>query len=615
MYTFGGLGVRQNLLNDMWTMSRQCRGRISLTASRTTFSSGEGPYLHDSVCEWHLAPLLPNRQVRLYFSRFALEQGADYVTVYDGADTSAPLLARLSGHSLPASLVSTSGALLVRLESDSANAYAGFEATYMAECAAGHSPASANPSSADHCVPCAPGHYAPTPGLASCSRCPLSTYADASGAVACLPCPHASATRFIGAEAADRCVCLEGFHAPNGTLTPAARCEPCPVGATCPADVSAALARFGFCRASPSLMAPCCTASDCPGGSGGVPCPADGGGIGEPGTASCEELRLLSMRLVVFGGSLGTVLGVGLACLCLGLARGRRTGARDALRDYARKLNVLSTAPQIGSYTSALAADTALAADLTEPSRATASYRLSAAAMPPLPEHRSCRGAEFLAAYKAPSPSAGSRPSGSGGCSYGPGTHGAGACGGRGGGRREVGMELVDLEDVHAEEAHLVPPSPASVAPGVLPPADGDGGSGGGSGAGGGVPIMCLGALQSAESALMPPSTAAGRSERSADPSERADLIGHPAPPTPPRPRPEADPGGAYVGTCLVQMPDADGRWQPVQFSASMAGSPHGSRAPSIIAPSESTMTMRSDYRSVRRGGAASVGARSDEGG
>ena len=62
---------------------------------------------------------------------------------------------------------------------------------------------------------------------------------------------------------------------------------------------------------------------------------------------------------------------------------------------------------------------------------------------------------------------------------------------------------------------------------------------------------------------------------------------------------------GGYVGTCLVQVPDADGRWQPVKLTASMAGSPVGSINPSL-APSESTIGGRS-LRMLRGVGAESI--------
>lgn len=66
--------------------------------------------------------------------------------------------------------------------------------------------------------------------------------------------------------------------------------------------------------------------------------------------------------------------------------------------------------------------------------------------------------------------------------------------------------------------------------------------------------------------------------------------------------------GGNYVGTCLVQMPDSSGHWQPVKISASMQGSPVGSQghAPSI-APSDSTVGngMKSPPRMLRASCAA----------
>jgi hypothetical protein len=69
----------------------------------------------------HLAPTEPHRQVRLYFSSFGFEQGADFVNVYDGPTTSHPLLARLTGSSLPHPVRSTSGSLLVVMQTDASN--------------------------------------------------------------------------------------------------------------------------------------------------------------------------------------------------------------------------------------------------------------------------------------------------------------------------------------------------------------------------------------------------------------------------------------------------------------------------------------------------------------
>ena len=48
-----------------------------------------------------LSHLPSHSQVRLFFSAFSFEQGVDFVRVYDGATTSHPLLATLTGYDLP----------------------------------------------------------------------------------------------------------------------------------------------------------------------------------------------------------------------------------------------------------------------------------------------------------------------------------------------------------------------------------------------------------------------------------------------------------------------------------------------------------------------------------
>jgi len=119
---------------------------------------------------------------------------------------------------------------------------------------------------------------------------------------------------------------------------------------------------------------------------------------------------------------------------------------------------------------------------------------------------------------------------------------------------------------------------------------------------------MSLAVLQSAEAGLIPPSSAGTKSRRSmgydeasydGDDTSLSASEGGAAPamppPTPPRQKPPPPPVGVVQqGTCLVQMPDADGRWQPVKLTASMCGSPVGSMNPSLYAPSESTLGGRS---------------------
>ncbi|MBD3410415.1 MAG: hypothetical protein GF419_09455 [Ignavibacteriales bacterium] len=56
--------------------------------------------------------------VTLTFEEFDVESGGDYVYVYDGSTTAAPLLATLSGSTLPSPITTTGGAALVHFETD-----------------------------------------------------------------------------------------------------------------------------------------------------------------------------------------------------------------------------------------------------------------------------------------------------------------------------------------------------------------------------------------------------------------------------------------------------------------------------------------------------------------
>ena len=233
-YTYGGLSGTSALLSDVWHMSRHCAGRVTLSDSRGSFSSGDGNYLSSTSCEWLLTPgTLTNRQMRLYFTAFGLEAGKDYVSVYDGPTAAADrLLAKLTGASLPLPIISSINAtLLVQLSTDQAGNDYGFDAAYFAECAAGFYPSSSAVQGNDECAPCAPGHFTSAAGLPSCTQCPTHQYQDLSGQSACKDCPSASRAEFVGAASTKECLCYEGFHSPAGQGTD---CVACPVGGTCP---------------------------------------------------------------------------------------------------------------------------------------------------------------------------------------------------------------------------------------------------------------------------------------------------------------------------------------------------------------------------------------------
>ncbi|KOO22755.1 kelch motif family [Chrysochromulina tobinii] len=301
LYVYGGLSTSSQLLGDMWSMSRQCHGRVHLRASRATFASGEGVYGPNARCEWLIAPTAPDRQVRLFFSAFGLEDGADYVRVYDGTEASRPLLAAFTGQGLPQSLVSSNGSLLVVMTTDGSTQDVGFRASYSSECAEGFRPSFTNPTTDDTCYPCSPG-----------------------------------------AHAASECLCYVGFHSPGGLGT---GCVACPNGAECPGGASEAIVHVGFCRYNATHTKPCCEPDQCRGGTDAV-CPTD---VGAAGADECVEFLILTFGVNTFIIVCAVVLG---AALCMGLLTyyfGRRAGIAYGLRDYMRQLHLSSVGPKLGS--------------------------------------------------------------------------------------------------------------------------------------------------------------------------------------------------------------------------------------------------------------------------
>lgn len=68
--------------------------------------------------------------VTLTFSSFNLEANWDYMYIYDGATTSAPLIGTYTGTTSPGTITSTSGSLLIEFRSDCATTAPGWQATW-----------------------------------------------------------------------------------------------------------------------------------------------------------------------------------------------------------------------------------------------------------------------------------------------------------------------------------------------------------------------------------------------------------------------------------------------------------------------------------------------------
>lgn len=114
------------------TQTPFCNGTSStLTASSGSFSDGSGAtkYSNNSNCSWLIQPTSAT-SITLSFSSFDTELNYDGVIVYDGVNSSSPVLGQFTGSTLPAAVTSTGGSMYVSFLSDEALRANGWNASY-----------------------------------------------------------------------------------------------------------------------------------------------------------------------------------------------------------------------------------------------------------------------------------------------------------------------------------------------------------------------------------------------------------------------------------------------------------------------------------------------------
>ncbi|XP_074874861.1 multiple epidermal growth factor-like domains protein 8 [Buteo buteo] len=169
-----------------------CKGQRRVLRGPSGFvTDGPGNYSVNGNCEWLVEAPSPRHRVLLTFTFMDTECTYDYLFVYDGDSPRSPLLASLSGSTLPAPLEATSGKMLLHLFSDANYNLLGFNATYSVSlCPRGCSGRGA-------CDPqgrcqCQPGWGGP-----DCAQPHCATYCQAHGGTC--------------NQATGRCECRPGF--------------------------------------------------------------------------------------------------------------------------------------------------------------------------------------------------------------------------------------------------------------------------------------------------------------------------------------------------------------------------------------------------------------------
>lgn len=114
------------------TQNSYCNSSTStLTAQSGTFSDGSGidKYANNSECSWLIQPPSAT-SITLSFSAFDTELNYDGVIVYDGTNSSAPVLGQFTGTTIPSSVTSTGGSMYVVFLSDEILRANGWNANY-----------------------------------------------------------------------------------------------------------------------------------------------------------------------------------------------------------------------------------------------------------------------------------------------------------------------------------------------------------------------------------------------------------------------------------------------------------------------------------------------------
>ncbi|KAI0233877.1 Cubilin [Lamellibrachia satsuma] len=111
-----------------------CRGSpITKQGPKGTIGINEIHYDNYMTCGWKIQ-VDATKRVRLHFLSFEVEASTDCsfdsINIYDGHDTSAPLLQTFCGHNVPGDVASSGNTIFVRFKTDHSGTYGGFNIYY-----------------------------------------------------------------------------------------------------------------------------------------------------------------------------------------------------------------------------------------------------------------------------------------------------------------------------------------------------------------------------------------------------------------------------------------------------------------------------------------------------
>ncbi len=109
-----------------------CTGSSTITYSFGTFEDGSGPenYENNSSCQWLIEPAENIAKLIISVNAINTESTNDVITIYDGDNTSAPVLATWSGTTIPTAVQSTGDKALVVFTTNGSTTGTGWQLEY-----------------------------------------------------------------------------------------------------------------------------------------------------------------------------------------------------------------------------------------------------------------------------------------------------------------------------------------------------------------------------------------------------------------------------------------------------------------------------------------------------
>ncbi len=101
-----------------------CQGNTILTGLRGSIEDGSGwyGYENNSDCTWLISPQDIEydsiKSIKITFLRFDTEAGVDTLYLYDGIDSTSPLIGAYSGNSIPGTIISTGNKVFIKFHSN-----------------------------------------------------------------------------------------------------------------------------------------------------------------------------------------------------------------------------------------------------------------------------------------------------------------------------------------------------------------------------------------------------------------------------------------------------------------------------------------------------------------